>query len=352
MKTRLSLLLVVAAIVAVCGLTATCFAQKIAYIVDTRPIYQEAFKDTLDNIIWCDTVITLADAIKLGTQGLAGVKVPRVKVLYPKVVFVNEKRKYGSGANEDVVKSIRFLDIKGRILFELKEKPYEINFGNINISKNKRYICITTWTKKKFITKVRNSDTGVIEDCEEPLFESRIYNTDGILLRTIKQSNSYVYVSPNGEYVVGSGAFEDYGDITMYNEKGFITGIERNGGSWHIDFSDDGSWFIVIKEMFDNKIFMHAKTNGERSISRPIDLIAFDKKGNEVWRKEKFIYDTPFTLKVDEKNLIIIMTGYGDYNKYIYNYKGELIIKQKIDRKQYINFYRSVDLNNNRCNPF
>jgi len=333
---------IVAIIIAIGGLNVTCRAQKITGI-DIKPVYKGVFKDTLDYVIWRDTVITLSYAKKLGTKGIEGVKEQWVNILYPKVVFVIEKRQYETGATQDIIKAIRFVDINGKIKNELREKPYEIDLGNINVSKNKRYICITTWTKKKFITKIRNQDTGMMEDCEAPLFESRIYNTDGILLRTIKQRNSYAYVSPNGEYVVGSGAFEDDGDITMYNEKGFIIGIERNRGSWDIDFSDDGRWFAITRCNINYLLLKNAKTREEKAKAWSSDLIVMDENGKELWRKLNLTYGGAAhycPVKIDSNNEVIVFTGLDDYRKYIFTKQGYLIESKKCNLEQLRNFKR------------
>ncbi|MCU0606816.1 MAG: hypothetical protein MUF78_05225 [Candidatus Edwardsbacteria bacterium] len=289
MKTRLTLLIAITAMCAVCIFTAVCFAQKRARI-GIVPVCASTFMDTLDNVIWGDTVLSLSDARRIKVKGIEDLKLPSIDVKYPKVVFVVEKKKYDSDATQEILKAIQFIDIAGHIKKELKENPNDIDFGNINVSKNKKFICLTTWTRKKFMTKVRRTDTGIIEDCEAPLHESRIYNTDGILLRVIKHRNSYSYVSPNGEYIVGSGAFGVDDNVTVYNVNGLVAEIIKTGSSWEVDFSDDGGWFAVTVRNVDNRMLSLAKTREEKDRARMADLIVMDKNGNVLWSKKNIAY--------------------------------------------------------------
>ena len=274
------------------------------------------------NVIYDIAETTVKEAREIGIKNLEGKKdTDVIKVKYPKVVFIKD----GKITSYDEIISIRFLDIRGNIKKELIKIPYKLGFRNINIDKTKKYICLTTYT---------GDENGL------PVHVSSIFDADGNLLRTIKHHYPYVYVSPNGKYVVGSDV--EYFDepIGIYNEEGLIKEIEKTSSTWNVDFSEDGSWFGVVVEAIDHELLRKATTPEERDRAYTAHLIVFDEKGNELWRKENIAQGsaTNCLIKILDNDIVIMMTGLYDHKIYTFDKMGNLIKIEQGNLEQYRRF--------------
>ncbi|MCL6612998.1 MAG: hypothetical protein K6U03_00010 [Firmicutes bacterium] len=294
-----------------------CDTDNIAQSTNEMIWEKELDGAAVANVIYDIAEITVKEARAIGIKNLEGKKdTDVIKVKYPKVVFIKDEKI----TDYDEIISIKFLDIKGNI----KKELFRVSDKYVNIDKTKKYICLTGYT---------GDESGLL------VYLSSIFDTNGNLLRTIKHPYSYVYVSPNGKYVIGSDAEYPDEPIGIYDEKGLIKEIEKTGPGWKRDFSKDGTWFGVTVEMVDYELLQRATTPEERYKTRTAHLIIFDDKGNELWRKENIAQGDAVNclIKILDDNKVIVMTG--DYKIYTFNEAGDLIKVEQGDLEQYRRFY-------------
>jgi hypothetical protein len=247
-----------------------------AFGLDNSPTNQEAvllwekeFDEEVVDVIFGEAEMTVEEARTLGFKGWEQRKTTDiVKVQYPKVLMVQDENNQG---REPHVKLMKFLDEKGNIKKELPIQRYipgEQSPADINVSENKKYLCITS--VKKW------SEVGEALDGE-----SVILNTDGDILWKTKHSLSSVKVSPNGQYVIGAEI--DWGGypLQIFYRNGLVREIKKDDQLWTARFSKDGSLCALTVFTFDRQLW------GKKGANYYIKhLILFDDKGNELWRKE------------------------------------------------------------------
>src|SRR5665648_761142 len=109
--------------------------------------WEKKYKDTAFKIIYGEAEMPAIKTKNLVTLGDEAAKTTdTVKIKYPKVIFIKDK----TVKHYDKASSIKFLDVNGNVKKEILPIPYKIGFDNVNISKNKKFICLTTFTKSKF----------------------------------------------------------------------------------------------------------------------------------------------------------------------------------------------------------
>jgi len=207
------------------------------------------------------------------------------------------------------------LDEKGKMKSEYQLKGRG-EWTGVMISKNKKYLNVHT---------ILNHIT------EEA--ESVMLNDEGNVLWSVKHNLFGVYPSPNGKYIVGIPTIE-WGDapICVYNEKGLVKEIKKDSRSWKLSFSKDGSWFAVT---------LAIRIEGKEKYRA--DLIVFDDKGNELWRKNSIARgDAAYSCPIDitDDDIITVITGGDEYKIYHFDKKGNLIKEEQGNLKMFREFKR------------
>lgn len=289
------------------------------YQISAATVSKVASGDTITNVIFGETDMTVSEARAMGVEGLEQSDPNEsVKVKYPKVVIVGNKKdieKY----KETLIESIKFFNNRGKLKKEIPVQKYipdKQSPGSIEIPKNEKYLGINTPIKEdKGISRVRTV----------------VFNSDGDSLWGFEHSSVDIYLSPNGEYMVGQGWEE--GPIVVYNKNGKILN-EIENEEFDMSFSADGSYFAVFVRKIDWK--METKIFSDRLSA---DLVVIDAQGKELWKKEKIAKgDASFGKVKISNNTIIAITGLGELKVYYFNKDGKLLKMEQGDVEQLRNF--------------
>jgi len=277
--------------------------------------------DTITNVIFGEAEMTVSKARTMGVEGLVQESSDeKVKVKYPKVVMVSDEDIIERSA-EAIAKSIRFLDVNGKLKKEIPVQRYILGKqspARISISKNEKFLAINT--------PIKEDEKGIWGK------NTVVFNSDGDRLWGFDHNLVTIYLSPNGEYMVGQGW--ESGPVVVYGKDGKTLREIENNGLNDISFSDDGNYFAVILEGIDREM----KT--ERYVDRAYaDLVVVDAQGNELWRKEKIAKGsaTGAEVKISNGNITVI-TGVGEYKVYHFDKDGKLLKTEQGDVGQLRNF--------------
>jgi len=290
------------------------------YQISAAKISKVAQGDTITNVIFGDTEMTVSEARAKGVGGLEQKSADeRIKVKYPKVVMVSDKKdieKY----KEALVESIKFFDNRGKLKKEIpvqklilgKQSP-----ADITVSKNEQYLAINT--------PIREDEKGIWEN------NTVVFNSEGDRLWGFEHNLVAIYLSPNGEYMVGQGW--ESGPVVVYNKKGKILRELENNEFNDISFSEDGSYFAVIIGKIDWGI--KTETHVDRQSA---DLVVIDAQGNELWSKEKIAKGweaSGVKVKISDNTIIVIT---GEFKVYYFSKDGKLLKVEKSNLGQYRSF--------------
>ncbi|MCK4421997.1 hypothetical protein KAW18_18145 [candidate division WOR-3 bacterium] len=294
--------------------------------VKLESIFEKAATDTIVEEIVNETEMSVSEARVLGVEGLEGRESSeKVIVKYPKVIMVSSKEiieRYG----ESLIKSIKFFNEKGNLKKDIDVQGYipeKKGPARVGVSQNGKYLRI-------------NAPVEVIPGKE--VLKSRIvvFNTEGDSLWGFKHKLQNIYLSPNGEYMVGVPDLE-WGDapVFMYDKDGnILKKIEKEDQSCDISFSNDGSYFAVLVTRINYE--MKTEKHGERYSA---DLVVVDAQGNELWRKEEIAIGYASKGRVNISNdTISVITGFGEYKIYHFNKDGKLLKTEQSNVEHLMNF--------------
>lgn len=252
MKTRLQILLIIAAIVAVCGVIAVGFAQTGS--IDTSgskvqlvTVYEKTFADSIVDVVLDEAWVTQQKAAALGWKDLKGLatKGNQVQVSYPKVVVTK--------------KAIDFYSVDGTI----KKKVLLNTQQEVLHSKSGQYLI--------------RKNAGTLAEGGAELFDCNGTLLGRVLKGQVKE------VSDSGTILVAENIDSETGWPTafvMYDKTCRETGrfkmpdrfanIRVEGGG--VKLSEDGGYFIVGFGMF----------------GKPDSAIYYlvDKESKVLWLKE------------------------------------------------------------------
>jgi len=243
MKTRLSLVLAIAAIVAVCGLAALCFAQTA--VVDTAKskvelitVYEKTFDKPVVDAIFTEAVMTVKEAKALGWKNLAGRKNgEKVKLPYPKVVFVADPDKISFRKEAQDIIGIEFYDKTGvkknHLRFDRRKGKRAF------VSKGGKYLLVSPayWE-------------------EVNMGGGSLYRDDGTLMWKKNSGPIPVAVSDRGEvvgiYLGSDNEGEGPSYVTFYDLAGRETGRIENPykgdmGGCSIEYIDEDYALVVFR---------------------------------------------------------------------------------------------------------
>jgi hypothetical protein len=283
-----------------------------AQTIEPKLIVEYKFDESVVDVIFGEAEMTVKEARKRGMKGLEKRKAMEiVKVQYPKVVVLGKRVKYTEDYEELHETSINFFDKNGKKKKEifLQQSLPDRDYGRamVGISKNRKYLAIYTPVVTTPI-ELR----GKITDWEESGYiknDTVIMDTEGNKLwSVVLECSGNPHISSNGKYIVDIDVGGELdGPSVIYNENGMVKEIWALG-CFAVDFSKDGSWFAVITE-------------------RRHDLIVFDEKGNELWKKRNFGegWDSEKCLNISEDDIITIIFGMNQDIKYRFDKKGNLI---------------------------
>jgi hypothetical protein len=294
--------------------------SKTHYQISAATVSKLALGDTITNMIFGETEMLVSDARALGVKGLEQRRADeKIRVRYPKVVMVSDKetiKKY----KEALIESIKFFDSSGKLKKEIpvqKYIPKKRSPGSVGISDNEKYLWINTPTKE---------DKGISR------VSTVVFDSDGKRLWGFEHNSASMYLSPNGEYIVGFPDLE-CGEcpILVYNKNGkILEEIGKDDQSYDIAFSKDGSYFAVRVIKIDWEMETNIHINRQSA-----DLLVIDDQGNELWRKEKIAKgDASFGEVKISNDTIIFMTGFGEFKIYYFDKNGGLLKTEQGDIKR------------------
>jgi len=222
--------------------------------IELVPVYEKTFEDTIIDVIFDETEITVEEAKALGWRGLdeKGSE-EKTTIIYPKAVVKKGK--------------IEFLDEKGTVkksfsLVPLKDSKPRIT---VNFSKTRKFIGVVK-SRKEFT---------MLNDHGELLWRTDISRV----------GYGWPYISPDGQYIVCvgdiTGDFTDYYP-SVWDKNGFVSGLVKEDERTkyellHLDFTKNGEFFVVT---FHQKGY----TMKEGYLDSLI-LCLFDRRGNKIWQK-------------------------------------------------------------------
>jgi hypothetical protein len=293
--------------------------SKTHYQISAATVSKLALGDTITNMIFGETEMLVSDARALGVKGLEQKRADeKIRVKYPKVVMVSDKKSIG----RPKAKSLKFFDGKGKLKKEISVQEYvsERKGGpaSVEIPKGGKYLAIN----------------APIEADEKGIWGKNtvVFNADGDRLWGFDHGLVSVYLSPNGEYMVGQGW--ESGPVIVYSKKGEILKEIDNDGFSDISFSDNGSYFAVILKGVDREM------ETERYVDRVYaNLIVVNAQGAELWRKERIARGMAYGAEVKISNDVIsVITGVGEYKMYSFDRNGKLLKTEQGDVEQLRNF--------------
>jgi len=228
------------------------------------------------DIIYEETEMTVSEAKARGVKGLSKRdSQDKVKVKYPKVVFVADDKIYYEEDEPDT-KLIKFYDKSGKVKKEFPVQtviPGKQWGADIRLSKNRKFIAVTN---------VKKSEKGEVQDSE-----TIILDTEGDIKWEVDHTFSSVWVSPNGKYIVGSKTEWGGAPLWVFYENGSAKEIQKeNGtGAFSVTASKDGSFFVLLFETINTNM-----RGVENHIEKYLgNIIAIDDEGNVLWKKNGVI---------------------------------------------------------------
>lgn len=302
MKTRLSLLLATASMVAVCGLAAVCFAQTVAddtsiNKVELVPVYEKTFTDSIVDAVFDTITVSIEKAKSMGWKeavfNKSDIRKNIKTIQYPAVIAVG---KVIDWYNLEV-KEVKFLDPNGKLLNLVKVVYPE----KIIKSKNGKYILIA-----------RQPVEG-----KEDWQGGRLYNNKGVLLRTYKDCFP-IAISDDGYVIAGKDQYEGAppAECVIYNPAGNITGRIINpykNAGWSVaKFTEEQEYVIV----------------GFTDLNSKSELFVYKKDGTLIFRKEiegiSFRNRETEILGSDESGIIGIVENNGIVSIYLTDMCGKI----------------------------
>jgi hypothetical protein len=304
------------------------------YQISAASVSKVAEGDTITHVIYGEAEMTVSNARSMGVEGLEqkGLN-EKVKVKYPKVVMVSEKRAvqdYGA----PMVEAVKFFDLSGKVKKEVLVKDVfpkdKDGICWVDITDNRQYFAL--------YTHVSFSVKNEYQEKKESKSQVVVFDTSGNKSWEIEETEFpiAVHLSPNGEYLVGAPDTEWGGaPVLVYNKSGkMLKKVKKDDQGCRISFSNDGSYFAVVI----TKIDWELKTDKHYDrISS--DLVVVDAQGNELWRKEKIAKGVGSGGKVKISNDVIsVITGVGECKVYYFDKNGKLLKTEQGDVEQLRNF--------------
>jgi hypothetical protein len=291
--------------------------------VELKPSILRELEERRKDVIYEEEEMKVSRARELGIEGLEERDADEiVRIKYPKVIMVKDGYEH-----DPLVESIKFLDIRGEIKKEISVQDYipeSKGPARVGVSKNKKYLRI-------------NAPVEVIPGKEVLKSKIVVFNIEGDSLWGFKHKLQVLFLSPNGEYIVGVPDLE-WGDapVFMYDKNGnILKKIDKDDRGFDLDFSKDGSYFAVTIK----KINRDVKT--ERVVDKlSADLIIYDVYGNELWRKENIAkgISSACKVRISNDNVISVITGLHEYMILYFDKEGNLIKKEQGDLELYRRF--------------
>jgi len=212
--------------------------------------------DEIQEVIYDEQEITINEARRLPIKDFEAKRgQDRIKIRYPKILKIK--------GDESKSPSLRFLDMRGQTINEVKLRPYipgKQTASQVAISNNKKYLAVTTSEEPQIESYV--GETVVLNDRGEELWRQ-------------KHKLTFAQVSPNGKYIYG----DDYGgdEILLFFDDSkevkirpaSILKFSPSGGGGYI-----GVGYYTVKKN---------ETGGYDNV---LNLTLFDKTGRQIYRKE------------------------------------------------------------------
>ena len=285
------------------------------------------------DVIYDETEMTVSEAEARGVKSLDKRDAKdKVKVKYPKVVFVADDKIYYEGDEPDT-KLIRFHNKNGSVKKEYpvqKVIPGKQWGANIRLSNNKKFIGVTNVKKCNEKGDILDSETIVL-------------NTEGDVLWETKHKLSSVWVSPNGRYVVGSEVEWDEEPAKIFYQDGRVKDISKNGtlGYNHVQFSNNGTFVVITFETVDRKKNEKIlEQTGKHQGGHSRHLVAIDEDGKELWLinnitegGEYGVWDLNITDE-DESVFTIFKIGTDEKTEFRFDTSGKLVNKKSYKGKE------------------
>lgn len=283
-------------------------------------IYEPAQGDTVVKVIHDSTEMEVSEARALGVEGLEEMEEKEVvSVKYPKVITISDStiiERYG----EALVKTIKFFNGRGELKREIDVQGYfqeKIGPARVGFSPNYKYLRINAPIEGE--REVKRSKIVV-------------FNTDGDSLWGFEHKLVNVYLSPNGEYMVG---VQDLGcgvcPVYLYNKSGkILRKIEKEDQGYDIAFSEDGSFFAVLASRIDWEKEVEKHVDREYS-----NLVMIGADGKNMWTKKRIAKGaaSPGEVKISI-DTIIVMTGWNEFKVYYLDKSGKLLKTEQSDIKR------------------
>jgi outer membrane protein assembly factor BamB len=230
--------------------------------VELETIWEKQFDRPVCDIIFDEFETTVAEAKRMGWKNLEGRKNnERIKIDYPKVVFVADPGKISFRKDETQIKEIRFYNKDGKLIKKVQVETEWLKREKVATSKNGKYIVVY-----KVPTEDNPENTG-----------GAVYKNDGTLIWKIDKGPSPVIVNDEG-YVVA--AYLDWGmyasgDYVFYEPSGNELARIKNPIREYTDTGWDGAKFTE-----DGEYVILGFSAGKSFI------ILATKDGKILWRKE------------------------------------------------------------------
>ncbi len=255
--------------------------------------------ENIVDVIFGEAEMYVKDAKTLGAKGLEQmVDTVMVSVRYPKVLVTKD--------------AVKFLDLNGneKKRVDFLDTIFDKSWSRIKISKNKKYIAINN-------VYDYNPKGETVKDAE-----MIILNDEGKESWRMKHNLYSVIPSPRGDIIVGAPdpAFAG-APIFIFNEKGLIKKIPKDGLFWNVAFSNNGNFIALTIVTFDE-----TKEGIEKYLGH---LIVIDDEGNELWRKEKITRAISSNeVDITDNDVISLTTGWPERKVFLFNKHGESINQQ------------------------
>jgi len=246
--------IIVTTILALCLVSLAGAEGKEEAKIELVPVYEKTFEDTIIDVIFDETEITVEEAKALGWRDLdeKGSE-EKTTIIYPKAVVKKGK--------------IEFLDEKGTVkksfsLVPLKDSKPRIT---VNFSKTRKFIGVVK-SRKEFT---------MLNDHGELLWRTDISRV----------GYGWPYISPDGQYIVCvgdiTGDFTDYYP-SVWDKNGFVSGLVKEDERTkyellHLDFTENGEFFVTT--------FRQKGYTMKEGYLDSLILCLFDRRGNKVWQK-------------------------------------------------------------------